>query len=121
MADPIVSVKIRVHWAAGPVLAGTADAAMRGLTKWGNLVLAMSNARVPHDSGDLERSGAVTPDPGSVSVRVSYDTPYARRQHEELDWQHEGDRSAKYLESAVHDSMERGLALVAEDLAGVLR
>lgn len=70
----------------------------RGLLTAGEHILNVSNSRVPIEDGDLERSGAVTEaDMGDLTVAISYDTPYAVVQHEDMTLHHDAGRSAKYL------------------------
>lgn len=87
-------------------------------------ILTESIDETPIESGTLRRSGTVTvgglPDGGKVfeaaeaggeqrdafkkelgkekAIYISFNTPYARRQHEELDWEHPIGGKAKYLE-----------------------
>ena len=79
------------------VTAQIREAAERGLMLGAEHVLTESNKIVPHDEGTLMRSGGVDAD--GLTAAVSYDTPYAVRQHEEMDYQHESGRHAKYLET----------------------
>lgn len=87
------------------------EGAETGLRMAAEHVLGVSRTRVPIEEGTLERSGAATTD-GLVAA-VAYDTPYAARQHEELDWQHDPGRQAKYLESAANDSQAEVAAIIA--------
>jgi hypothetical protein len=67
-----------------------------------------AQAICPHDLGDLEgsaNSGAKAVGT-SVTGFVSFDTPYATRQHEELEWQHEPGRQAKYLETPLKENLD---------------
>lgn len=73
--------------------------ARRGVALAAEVVLDESNRRVPHEEGTLEGSGTVTVD--GVRATVSYDTPYAVRQHEDQDMRHDEGREAKYLEKAL--------------------
>lgn len=82
-----------------------------GLRKALEYALSVSNSRVPLEEGTLERSGKVDVD--GLDGSISYDTVYARRQHEELTWKHLPGRRAKYLESAMNDSREVMLRLMA--------
>ena len=66
-------------------------------------VLTRSTARVPHEYGDLQNSGQVTTDPENLKAAVSYDTPYAVVQHEDMTLNHDAGREAKYLETSVHE------------------
>lgn len=77
------------------------DAAAAGLGLAAEHVLQVSRTRVPIEEGTLERSGATHLDGDNLRAFVSYDTPYAVRQHEDLTLAHDAGRSAKYLESAL--------------------
>lgn len=76
------------------------DGTNRGLLVAGEHVLGESNAHTPHEEGPLERSGKVTQDEGALTAAVSYNTPYAVRQHEDLTYRHDPGRTAKFLENA---------------------
>lgn len=56
--------------------------------------------RTPVETGTLRASMKVTTD-GRGTSAVSYNTPYAARQHEEIGWQHPGGGEAKFLENAM--------------------
>jgi len=101
-----------VEWEPGKDI-DLAAGALKGLILGGEHILKLSRDRVPLEEGTLERSGQVT-DNGKDTVAVSYDTPYAARQHEDMGAHHDSGRSAKYLETAVADGSSGVLALVAE-------
>ncbi|WP_284291185.1 hypothetical protein [Luteimicrobium album] len=84
----------------------------RGLGVAAEHVLTVSNARVPHEEGTLERSGATSQN--GTTVAISYDTPYAVRQHEDLSLRHDEGRQAKYLESALNDEARTVGDIVAQ-------
>lgn len=75
-------------------------------------ILNVSNTKVPHEDGDLERSGVVTSD-GAGTAAISYDTPYAVIQHEDLTLKHDAGRSAKYLELACRSEAKTAGRIVA--------
>ena len=50
-----------------------------------------------------------------AKVEVSYNTIYAARQHEELDWHHPRGGQAKYLESVLHEDAARYTAVIAAE------
>lgn len=79
------------------------DGAEHGMRLVVEHLLTEANKNVPHDEGTLERSGdtGVQVDGGKVSGSVSYDTPYAVRQHEDLALHHDGKGRAKWLESTL--------------------
>ena len=74
----------------------------------GEYILAESMQQVPFREGDLQSSGAVADDysdPNKPTTIIYYDTPYARRQHEELTWFHpQPGRKAKYLEDPMNEA-----------------
>lgn len=87
-------------------LDGLADAvkraqagAERGVRLAVEHLLTEANLTVPHDEGTLERSGEATVD--GTRGAVSYDTPYAVRQHEDLSLGHDGKGQAKWLENTM--------------------
>jgi hypothetical protein len=84
-------------------------------------ILGVSNSRVPHEEGVLEASGAQFLDRDELVGGISYDTPYAVRQHEELTWRHSPGRQAKYLESAMADERETAQGLIAAQIRRALR
>lgn len=105
-------------------------------TQWnGDIVTAMINANAPEalnygaellrgdsvplapvDRGPLRGSAQVTPaSSSSLTAYVSYDTPYAARQHEELDWHHD-DGQAKYLEGPLTENEAKYQQAIASRL-----
>lgn len=84
----------------GRLPAAAQGGALRGVTLGAEHVLGESTKLVPIEEGTLSRSGKTSAEmQGDVAVAaVSYDTPYAVRQHEELDYRHDAGRQAKYLE-----------------------
>jgi len=95
--------------------------AAAGLFRAAEHVLGVSNDLVPHDVGDLERSGATDVDAERLIAVIAYDTPYAVVQHEDLTLQHDEGRQAKYLETAVNTERKRVLELVAEGIEEAMR
>ncbi len=51
---------------------------------------------------------------------MSYDTPYAIRQHEELDYRHAEGRIAKYLELPLQQNSKKALEIMGRVLKGTL-
>lgn len=79
-------------------------------------ILAESNKIIPLEEGTLMRSGQVAMDPNALVGTISYDTPYAVRQHEELTWRHSSGRQAKYLETATNASRQECLRIMQAEL-----
>ena len=74
----------------------------KGLELGAHHLLQVSRKLVPHEEGTLENSGKVSADTTGHRAAVSFDTPYAVRQHEEMDYAHDDGRQAKYLEQPMH-------------------
>lgn len=79
-------------------------------------ILAESNKIIPLEEGTLMRSGKVAMDPANLMGAISYDSPYAVRQHEELTWRHSPGRQAKYLETAVNSSRQECMRIMQAEL-----
>lgn len=89
--------------------------ASEGLEKGLEHVLKVSKQQVPLDESTLERSGKVVMN-GPLDGAISYDTVYAVRQHEEMDWKHLPGRKAKYLEDPMNSEREVVLQMMAVGL-----
>lgn len=106
-----MTVRVKLHGRA--VKNEVRKGLVNGLAAAGEHLLGVSNERVPLEEGTLMRSGAVIVERSEPLAIVSYDTPYARRQHEELTWRHAEGRSAKYLETALTDEESTLLEIIA--------
>ena len=112
-----MSLTSKVKWNGAQLQDAAMRGAQRGLYLWAEHVLEESGRLVPHQEGTLERSGvAHKPRAGELQAAVSYDTPYAVRQHEETTYRHPHGRQAKYLETAVNQSQRVGLELVGREI-----
>lgn len=109
-----------VEWNGDEIKAALHGAAFEGLQLAGQHLLQVSSALVPHEEGDLERSGDTDEDRGGNAVSVFYDRPYAVVQHEELSYKHDDGRSAKYLEIPMHTEKDTMLELIASVTSEVL-
>ncbi len=89
------------------------DDLFRGLLLAGQHLGSESQALVPIEEHTLEESMSVTGDRVAMEVVVSYDTPYAARQHEETGWRHDSGRQAKYLEQPMHTEQSAMLHIIA--------
>jgi len=111
------------------------DAALKALRTGAEAILTEAIDETPIDTGTLRRSGTVTvgalPDGAQVyeaaesgtemkdafsdkigkerAVYISFNTPYARRQHEELDYEHPRGGKAKYLETPFNANKKKVL------------
>lgn len=106
-----VTAQLRIDETLGHVH----DAALTGLFLAGEHILTTSNEHVPHAVGDLQGSGTVSEDRGSYTVAVSYNTPYAVKQHEDTSLHHpDPARTAKYLENACNSERKAAAAIISQ-------
>ena len=81
------------------------------------VILKRSDELVPKESGDLASSGRVNKDRGGLNtVAVTYDGPYARYQHENIEFKHPQGGSAKFLELAMLEKGEAAINKAGESL-----
>lgn len=108
-----MSMRVEVHLNIDAHLADLEAAQDDALAAGAEVVRAAAVQGTPVESGRLVGSAAVTID-GDEAV-ITYDGPYARRQHEELTWRHETGR-AKYLELACIEQKDNAIRVIAEKL-----
>jgi hypothetical protein len=97
------------------------DATMTALGQWAELLLQRARELVPLDEATLERSGVASTDPDAMAAAVSFDTPYAVPQHEDMTYNHAPGRQAKYLEQPWNESAETAADLIAAHIRRALR
>lgn len=73
--------------------------------------------RTPLETGALRNSAKVTT--SGKTAAVSYNTPYAVKQHEEVGYQH-GDGEAKFLENTVRAEQGAVQNIIAEEVRKAL-
>ncbi|MEU9557977.1 hypothetical protein [Streptomyces fumanus] len=111
----------RLRFDAAPAVRQLRAGGARGLLRGAEHVLGLSTDRVPLDEGYLQSTGTADVDPAVLRAAVSYDGPYAVRQHEELRWRHAPGREAKYLENSLNASRPQVAALIAAALRRAMR
>jgi len=123
------------------------EAGLKALRTGAEAILTEAIDETPFESGTLRRSGTVTvgglPDgarvyeaaesgsdmkdafPGPVgtekAVYISFNTPYARRQHEELDYEHPRGGKAKYLEDPFNRNKNKVLKYADKQIRKALK
>lgn len=107
---------VEVTWRGPEVADRMHTAAARGLLVAMEHLLTVANMAVPIDEGTLEGSGVALVDRLELRGIVSYDTPYAVRQHEDLTARHAPGRTAKWLELALMREKGNLSKLVAREL-----
>ncbi|MEV0445962.1 hypothetical protein AB0I84_31515 [Streptomyces spectabilis] len=113
--------RTRLRWNGDAALAATHQGAAQGLRLAAEHVLEVSRRRVPIEEATLERSGTATVDEQTLTAVVSYDTPYAIRQHEELAYRHDAGRTAKYLERPLAEEADTVGEIIAAQVRRALR
>ncbi|SNR44108.1 hypothetical protein SAMN06265360_10622 [Haloechinothrix alba] len=100
----------------GEVKEGARESAAYGLRLAAEHLKSESQKQVPHEVGDLERSAVASVDEGALEATVSYDTPYAVPQHEDLTMRHDEGRKAKYLEDPMNAEVDTMRDLIAQQM-----
>ena len=112
---------VRNSFRLGDLAARERAGAVRGLQFGTEHLLQASRLQVPIEEATLERSGVASVDPSTLEGAVSYDTPYAVRQHEDLNLRHDTGRKAKYLEDPMNEEREQIGELIAAQIRRALR
>jgi hypothetical protein len=123
------------------------EAALKALRTGAEAILTEAIDEAPIDTGTLRRSGTTTvgglpdmmqvyeaakdgnemknafPDPvgQEKAVYISFNTPYARRQHEELDYNHPLGGKAKYLETPFNANKKKVLKYADKQIKKALK
>lgn len=97
------------------------EARIAALSDAGEFLLEEANRTAPIEEGTLIGSGTVTVDEKRAKAFVSYDTPYAMRQHEDTRLRHTGGRRAKWLEHTGREQRTRIGKLMARRLREATR
>ena len=91
----------------------------RQLLDIGNDLLSKAVQLAPIDKGDLRGSGKCE-QASDGSVSVTFNTPYALRQHEEMGYNHPNGGQAKYLEQPYNQNIGRYVASLGRAVGGAL-
>jgi len=135
----------RNRWRTKEAVKIAEKAGLKALCEGAEAILTEAIDETPVETGTLRRSGTVTvgalPDSEQVfedaragteqeqgqekgreqAVYVSFNTPYARRQHEELDYEHPKGGKAKYLEDPFLRNKTKVLKYVEAQIRKILR
>lgn len=116
MGGGVLLVTMKVTWKGDLAKESVRRGAARGLERWAEDVLEQAKRIVPIEIHTLQDSGNTDIDREKLEATVYFDTPYAARQHEELDWQHDEPGQAKYLETPLILREKVGLRMLAEEI-----
>jgi len=97
------------------------ESAFKGIKKLGEVILGESQKLVPVDTGTLKDSGTTQSSKKDHSVTISYNTPYARKQHEDNTLNHPRGGQAKYLERPFNEKAGEAESYIANELQKKLR
>lgn len=111
-----MSQSVSIKWKGDVATKAAREAAAKGLKLATEHVLQVSRTKVPLEEGTLERSGTAVVDEANLLGAVTYDTPYAVRQHEDLTLRHAGGRTAKYLEGPLHQEAETVQQIIGAEI-----
>ena len=115
MAGVGMQYAVDYEW-SGPKVAGAVKTSARlGTRRAAVRLLALSVPRAPKRDGILRSSGTVKGVNAEPVSFVVFDTPYAVRQHEELDWVHREGES-KYLEKPMEESHDELMGIIAKEI-----
>lgn len=103
------------RWDGRAWLARTKLASRHGVQLGLEHVLGEATKLVPLDEGTLMRSGKVTMGDGAAGT-ISYDTPYAVIQHENMEYKHLPGRQAKYLEQPMNTEAATVTAIIGNTI-----
>ncbi len=101
------------RWRGAQEKARARQAAATGLAAAAEHLLQVSRTRVPIEEGTLERSGVASHDATSLTGAVSYDTPYAVKQHEDASLRHGSGRTSHYLENPAKQQSQAIAQIIA--------
>lgn len=91
--------------------------ALIGLEKGAEFVGQKSDTMVPLDEGPLQNSRKVTR--AGNRAAISYNTPYAVKQHEDMTLVHPNGRQPKYLEQALNSAGTRVPDIIQAEMGGL--
>lgn len=109
-----------VNWFGDDVKKKVMTANEKAITLGLEFIKQESVKVAPKDTGMMEKSAQVTIAADGKTGYVSYDTPYAIRQHEELGYRHAEGRIAKYLELPLQQNSKKALEIMGRVLKGTL-
>jgi len=107
-------------WKGIEITARAMEAAHRGLFMAAEHVLEEANRTVPLREGTLQHSGHTALDTAEHRSAVYYDSVYAHRQHEELNWHHSPGRRAKWLELTLQEQGAVAQQIIGAEIKKVL-
>ena len=112
--------EIRGSIDVGKITAAGRAGALNGLGKAAEFLRTEAVQEAPVLTGTLRGSAAVEIDAGALVAAVSFNTPYAVRQHEELGYSHPKGGKAKYLEDPFNHEQSTMQTMIANSIREAL-
>lgn len=105
--------QVVVKWNGPKVKANARTGAIAGLKSASEHLLGQARQETPLQEGHLERSGRPHLYPSTLMAAVSFNTPYARIQHESPHFRHPIRGKAYYLRDPFRRERKTMLAIIA--------
>lgn len=121
-----MAYRTRVEWRDKQVQQVVARRALDAIESAADELLRKANETIPFDDGTLAASGQVDVNAATLTAQVSYNTPYAIRQHEDTSLRHPNPLSpssspngrARWLELTAKEQRDRLTRWVASQMKG---
>lgn len=97
------------------------ETAFQAIRDGAEAILTEAIDETPIDTGTLRRSGTVTEAPQENAVYISFNTPYAVKQHEDLTLKHPRGGKAKYLETPFNANKKKVIKYAERKIKEALR
>ncbi|RTE47893.1 hypothetical protein [Actinobaculum sp. 352] len=110
-----MATTFRMRWYGQRAQAAARTATIRGLSLAAEHLKAEAVNQTPIRDGILRGSAATTALDAGMTQVVSFNTPYAVRQHEETGYRHPKGGNAKYLENPLRDEHDTLMRLIAAE------
>ena len=110
---------VTFKWLGDPVQRSVISESKRALFEAGAHVLEEAGKTIPYQEGTLLASGEVQAD--DHEAVISYDTPYAAAQHEDVTFRHAKGRRAKWLELTIRERIDAINKILADGVGLAFR
>lgn len=110
-----------IKWRGDEALRIAREAGFQALRDGAEHILTEAIDETPIDTGTLRRSGTVTEAPSEDAVYISFNTPYAIKQHEDLTLNHPNGGKPKYLEDPFNRNKDKVINLVDNRIKEALK
>lgn len=114
-----MGIIVRSTWRGELVKARSHESAQAGVIRAAEHLRTQAVRQAPVDEGDLRRSASAVnlSGLGLIQAAVTFNRPYAVRQHEELGYRHPKGGKAKYLEDPMNSEAATMLRIISATIA----